>query len=94
MEIEPDFAAMNMTETRMDIIKDEFKYRNMRVPIHHIDTRLKSLKRILGKLQKKHLDLTITAACNNLFDIVPHSICTLIRFGVEIFNNNQTVDCI
>ena len=62
-------AAMNMTETRMDIIKDEFKYRNMRVPIHHIDTRLKSLKRILGKLQKKHLDLTITAACNNLFDI-------------------------
>jgi putative GTP pyrophosphokinase len=62
-------AAMNMTETRMDIIKDEFKYRNMRVPIHHIDTRLKSLKSILGKLQKKHLDLTITAACNNLFDI-------------------------
>lgn len=62
-------AAMNVTETRMDIIKDEFKYRNMRVPIHHIDTRLKSLKSILGKLQKKHLDLTITAACNNLFDI-------------------------
>jgi putative GTP pyrophosphokinase len=62
-------AAMNMTETRMDIIKDEFKYRNMRVPIHHIDTRLKSLKSILGKLQKKHLDLTSTAACNNLFDI-------------------------
>lgn len=62
-------AAMNVTSTRMDIIKDEFKYRNMRVPIHHIDTRLKSLKSILGKLQKKHFELTITAACNNLFDI-------------------------
>lgn len=62
-------AAMNMTETRMDIIKDEFKYRNMRVPIHHIDTRLKSIKSILGKLQKKNYEQTITAACNNIFDI-------------------------
>ena len=34
-----------------------------------MDTRLKSAKSILGKLQKKDLDLTLTAACNNIYDI-------------------------
>ena len=62
-------AAMNVTATRMSIIKDEFKYRGKRCPIHHIDTRLKSVKSILGKLEKKHLELSLTSACNHIFDI-------------------------
>jgi putative GTP pyrophosphokinase len=62
-------AAMSATTARLEIIKDEFKYRKRRCPIHHIDTRLKSAQSILGKLQKKDLDLTLTAACNNIFDI-------------------------
>ena len=52
-----------------EIIEDEFQYRKLRCPIHHIDTRLKSAKSILGKLQKKDLDLTLGAACNNIYDI-------------------------
>jgi len=62
-------AALNVTETRLNIIKDEFKYSGKRVPIHHIDTRLKSAKSILGKLQKKELDLSLSSACNNIYDI-------------------------
>ncbi len=62
-------AAINVTTSRMDIIKDEFKYRNLRVPIHHMDTRLKSIKSIVEKLQKKNLDTSLTAAINNLYDI-------------------------
>ncbi len=62
-------AAINVTTSRLDIIKDEFKYRNLRVPIHHIDTRLKSTHSIVGKLEKKGLDASLTAAINNLFDI-------------------------
>lgn len=62
-------AAINVTTSRLDIIKDEFQYRRLRVPIHHVDTRLKSIKSILGKLQKKDLDTTLTAAINNLYDI-------------------------
>ena len=46
-------AAMCATTARLEIIEDEFKYRKLRCPIHHIDTRLKSAKSILGKLQKK-----------------------------------------
>ncbi|MCR4673487.1 MAG: (p)ppGpp synthetase [Lachnospiraceae bacterium] len=62
-------AAINVTTSRLDIIKDEFQYRRLRVPIHHVDTRLKSIKSIVGKLQKKDLDTTLTAAINNLYDI-------------------------
>lgn len=62
-------AAMSATTARLEIVKDEFKYRKRRCPIHHIDTRLKSAKSILGKLQKKDLDLTLSAACNNVYDI-------------------------
>ncbi|MDD3238499.1 MAG: (p)ppGpp synthetase [Lachnospira sp.] len=62
-------AAMNETTARLAVIKDEFRFRNVRCPIHHIDTRLKSLKSILGKLQKKDLDLSLSVACNNIYDI-------------------------
>jgi putative GTP pyrophosphokinase len=62
-------AAMSATETRLTIIKDEFKYRGLRCPIHHIDSRLKSTKSILGKLEKKGLHLSLQEACNNLYDI-------------------------
>ena len=62
-------AAMSAATARLEIIKDEFSYRNQRCPIHHIDTRLKSAGSILGKLEKKNLELTLTAACNNIYDI-------------------------
>lgn len=62
-------AAMNEAIARFEIIKDEFHFRKKRCPIHHIDSRLKSADSILGKLQKKDLDLTLTVACNNIYDI-------------------------
>lgn len=73
-------AAMCATTARLEIIEDEFKYRKLRCPIHHIDTRLKSEKSILGKLQKKDLDLTLSAACNNIYDIAGiRVVCSYIK---------------
>ena len=73
-------AAMCATTARLEIIEDEFKYRKLRCPIHHIDTRLKSGKSILGKLQKKDLDLTLSAACNNIYDIAGiRVVCSYIK---------------
>ena len=73
-------AAMCATTARLEIIEDEFKYRKLRCPIHHIDTRLKSAKSILGKLQKKDLDLTLLAACNNIYDIAGiRVVCSYIK---------------
>lgn len=73
-------AAMCATTARLEIIEDEFKYRGKRCPIHHIDTRLKSAKSILGKLEKKDLDLTLSAACNNIYDIAGiRVVCSYIK---------------
>ena len=73
-------AAMCATTARLEIIEDEFKYLKLRCPIHHIDTRLKSAKSILGKLQKKDLDLTLSAACNNIYDIAGiRVVCSYIK---------------
>lgn len=73
-------AAMCATTACLEIIEDEFKYRKLRCPIHHIDTRLKSAKSILGKLQKKDLDLTLSAACNNIYDIAGvRVVCSYIK---------------
>ena len=78
-------AAMCATTARLEIIEDEFKYRKLRCPIHHIDTRLKSAKSILGKLQKKDLDLTLSAACNNIYDIAGiRVVCSYIKDGYLI----------
>lgn len=73
-------AAMCAMTARLEIIEDEFKYRKLRCPIHHIDTRLKSAKSILGKLEKKDLDLTLSAACNNIYDIAGiRVVCSYIK---------------
>ena len=73
-------AAMCATTARLEIIEDEFKYRKLRCPIQHIDTRRKSAKSILGKLQKKDLDLTLSAACNNIYDIAGiRVVCSYIK---------------
>ena len=73
-------AAMCAMTARLEIIEDEFQYRKLRCPIHHIDTRLKSAKSILGKLQKKDLDLTLSAACNNIYDIAGiRVVCSYIK---------------
>lgn len=73
-------AAMCATTARLEIIEDEFKYRKLRCPIHHMETRLKSAKSILGKLEKKDLDLTLSAACNNIYDIAGvRVVCSYIK---------------
>ena len=80
--IDPILRMYNaaMCATTLEIIEDEFKYRKLRCPIHHIDTRLKSAKSILGKLQKKDLDLTLSAACNNIYDIAGiRVVCSYIK---------------
>lgn len=62
-------SAMSVTKARLEIIQDEFNFRKLRSPIHHIDTRLKSAKSILGKLNKKMINPTLNEACNNIYDI-------------------------
>ena len=73
-------SAMCVTQSRLEIIQDEFRFRKQRCPIHHIDTRLKSASSILGKLQKKGLASTLNDACNNIYDIAGvRVVCSYIK---------------
>lgn len=62
-------AAMSVAVSRLEIIQNELAFGNKRCPIHHIDSRLKSAKSILGKLERKDMPLTLNAACSNIYDI-------------------------
>ncbi len=62
-------AAIKEITTKLDILNDEFKVRFMRNPIHHIESRLKTPRSILNKLDRRHLELSLSSAKKNLNDI-------------------------
>ncbi len=62
-------AAIREVSTKLEILDAEFSMRHDHNPIHHIDSRLKSVTSILEKLQRKGKALTIASARENLLDI-------------------------
>lgn len=62
-------AAIREVSTKLEILDAEFSVRHDHNPIHHIDSRLKSVPSILEKLQRKGKALTIASARENLLDI-------------------------
>lgn len=62
-------GAIREVRTKLEILDREFSILYASNPIHHIDSRLKSPKSIVEKLQRKGLPVTVEAAEENLFDI-------------------------
>lgn len=62
-------GAIREIKTKLDILDEEFKVRYAHNPIHHMESRQKSINSILQKLRKKDLPLTLKAARDNLYDI-------------------------
>ena len=62
-------AAIREIRTRLEILDREFSIRYSSNPIHHIDSRLKSPRSIVEKLQRKGLPVSIESAETNLNDI-------------------------
>lgn len=62
-------AGIKEIKTKLEILDDEFKIKHDHNPIHHMEYRLKSIKSILGKLEKRGLDITIESITLNLTDI-------------------------
>ena len=62
-------GAIREITTKLEILDDEFSTRYAHNPIHHMESRLKSLKSIVGKLQRKGLPLTLASAQKELYDI-------------------------
>ena len=59
-------AAMREVKTKLEILDDEFQSKHRRNPIHHIESRVKSIQSILEKLNRKQFPVSIRSAVDNL----------------------------
>jgi putative GTP pyrophosphokinase len=62
-------SATREISTKLEILDDEFQVIHKRNPIHHMQSRIKSIKSIFEKLERKDLEISIESAKSNLFDI-------------------------
>ena len=62
-------GAIREITTKLENLDDEFSTRYAHNPIHHMESRRKCLKSIVGKLQRKGLPLTLASAQKELYDI-------------------------
>lgn len=62
-------AAIKEVQTKLEILDDEFQMKHRRNPIHHIESRLKSIQSIMAKLSRKQFAVTMHSAMENLKDI-------------------------
>lgn len=62
-------AGIKEIRTKLEILDDEFKVKHDHNPIHHMEYRLKSVKSILGKLEKRGLEVSLESITLDLTDI-------------------------
>ena len=55
-------GAMYEVSTKLEILDDEFQVRFSHDPIHHMERRLKSIKSIIGKLERRGLPISVESA--------------------------------
>jgi len=73
-------AAMKEVQTKLEILDDEFQARHRRNPIHHIESRMKSIQSITEKLRRKGADISMQSAVDNLTDIAGiRVICSYVK---------------
>ena len=62
-------AALREVQTKLEILDDEFHANHLRNPIHHIESRIKSIPSMMEKLQRKHFPVSLDSALANIRDI-------------------------
>lgn len=62
-------AAIHEVRTKLEILDNEFQMKHSRNPIHHMQSRTKSIQSMVEKLRRKHEDVSIASAVENLTDI-------------------------
>ena len=51
-------SAIKEISTKLEILDDEFQMKNNYTPIHHMESRVKSVQNIMEKLQRKGFDIS------------------------------------
>ena len=62
-------AAIRQVQTKLENLDDEFQMKHRRNPIHHMQSRMKTIRSMMEKLQRKNLQRSIASAVGNLTDI-------------------------
>ena len=62
-------AAIREIQTKLENLDDEFHMKHRRNPIHHMQSRMKTIRSMMEKLERKHLQQNISSAVYNLTDI-------------------------
>ena len=62
-------AAIREVKTKLDVLNEEFELLYQRNPIHHMQSRLKSVPSMANKLQKRGLPIDFDMAAKHLHDI-------------------------
>ena len=62
-------AGIREVRTKLEILDEEFQVRYDHNPIHHMETRLKSPRSIIDKMERHGLPVTLAAMRENVMDI-------------------------
>ena len=62
-------SAVKQLALKFEVLNSEFNIQYSRSPIHHIESRVKSVQSIMAKLTKKGMPFTIATAKENINDI-------------------------
>lgn len=62
-------SAIREVKTKLEILDDEFQMRHSRNPIHHIESRMKTIQSMMDKLKRKNERADISSAVEHLTDI-------------------------
>ncbi|SDB12424.1 putative GTP pyrophosphokinase [Ruminococcaceae bacterium FB2012] len=62
-------SGIKEIRTKLEVLDDEFQTKYSYNPIHHIESRLKSIKSIMDKIKEKGLEITIDNIRKNVTDI-------------------------
>lgn len=62
-------AGIKEIRTKLEILDEEFQTKYSYNPIHHIESRLKSMQSIVKKVKSKNLPVTVESMADNITDI-------------------------
>ena len=62
-------SGIKEVRTKLEILDEEFQTKYSYNPIHHIESRLKSVKSIMDKIKEKNLEVTLENIRKNVTDI-------------------------
>lgn len=62
-------AAIQFMNVRLETLANEFRISHRNNPIHHIESRVKSVRSIMRKLRKQGIPVSMTNAKKNLHDL-------------------------